>query len=129
MKKQEQKIQDIKLKLEHWRSNKKPGRRIPDDIYLEIVKMSKHYKCVSHVAKIFRLNPSDFKKRAKEYKVAVKCHPKKVKPEFIELKLSQEPKDKIRIIAEFENSKGVKLKVFSATDAFSLFRLFMGVEQ
>ena len=101
-------LEQLKNRFEEWREHRKKGARVPKELWDSAIRLSKDHS-VSELSRILRLDYPKLKKRVG----ALRHNPEKGKimpPTFVEIGTTQPAVD-ADCILEFENPKGVKVKI------------------
>lgn len=101
-------LEQLKSRFEEWRQHRKKGSRVPKELWDSAIRLSKDHS-VSELARTLRLDYPKLKKRA----AALRHDSEKretVPPTFVEVGTTKPAVD-ADCILEFENSKGVKVKM------------------
>jgi hypothetical protein len=117
---QEEEIQQLCNKFEEWRKEKKSiGKRIPEELWLEAIKLAEKYS-VCQVSRRLRLGYMDLKKRMRDMNAGDREPISETRETggFLELKVSSPPFTMGRgsmtpCIMEIMRSDGAQLRIYS----------------
>ena len=101
-------LEQLKNRFEEWRQHRKKGSRVPKELWDSAIKLSNKHT-VSELARTLRLDYPKLKKRVGALRQDSEKG-KAVPPTFVEVGTTQ-PTTDADCIVEFENSKGVKVRM------------------
>jgi len=119
-------LEGVRRQFEKWRKTKKPGSRIPEELWDAAVALCEQYS-PSKVSLALRLSSNDLKKKVAARQASEP--PSVVQPaSFIEFALPA-PSNEPECVVEMENRHGDRMKIYftdkGSTDLVALSRAFL----
>jgi hypothetical protein len=101
-------LEEVRRRFEDWRQTRKRGCKIPEDLWLEAVKLAEVYS-LSQICQSLRVEFNHLKKRIESHKaLSLSCTPSA--PRFIEMGVSQRASESECAI-EVQRSDGTRMRM------------------